>query len=107
MTKKNENRETEIINTLKEIFIEFYSALHDDDHSSVFFTSLKQVELLIEKQSVALFNMIKSLEENKDEEVKKELYKLAKRHFDLGISPKSMFYSIDLYINLLEVNTWK
>jgi len=102
MTKKNENRETEITNALKEIFVEFYSALHDDDHSSVFFTSLKQVELLIEKQSVILFNMIKSLEENKNEEVKQELYKLAKRHFDLGISPKSIFYSIDLYIDILK-----
>jgi len=101
MTKKNENREAEILDTLKNVFVEFYNFIHEDEHASSFFSSFNQIEFLIERQSFFLLNAIEALEESKNEEVKRELYKLAERHFKLGISPKSIFDFINLYINLL------
>jgi len=95
-SEKNENEEKEIVDAIKKVFVEFYNALHEDEHASSFFTSTNQIEFLIERQILILLNLIKAIEEGKTEDVKKMFYKIAERHYLLGLSPKALFDSIDL-----------
>ena len=92
----------QILNELRKIFTEFYYTLIGDVHSSNFITSMDILKSLIEKQSTVLFTSLKYLENGNEEEVKAIFQKVARRHKELGISYKSMFTGIKVYINLLE-----
>lgn len=99
--KKSGSEEKKIVDAIKEVFIEFYNALHEDEHASAFFTSTNQLEFLIERQTLTVLNLIKAIEEGRAEDAKKVLYKVAERHYMLGLSPKALFDSINLYADLL------
>ena len=101
--KKSESEEKKVADAIaiKRVFIEFYNALHEDEHASAFFTSTNQIEFLLERQTLLLLNLIKALEEGRTEDAKKTFYKIAERHYLLGLSPKALFDSIDLYADLL------
>jgi len=49
--RKNEGTEKEVLNSIKNSFLDFYNILHEDEHASSFFVSFNQIESLIEKQS--------------------------------------------------------
>jgi len=86
-----------------EIFSEFYSHFLQDYHAAAFFNSPFVIEKQIKAQSEVLYNIIKSIQEDRVKDVENELYDLAKRHYQLGINKDTMFDSIDYYVNLLRL----
>ncbi len=90
-----------LMEQLQKLFIEFYSNFYKDEHASSFLTSFTQVKSLIEKQSLTISKIINSIKQNNTEEVYKEFLKTAKRHYELGVFPKAMFDSINVYTRML------
>ena len=87
---------------LKEIFTEFYTLLLDDEHSADFLTSFLQIKTLLDKQAQVLKETLQRIKNREYEKAKEDFYRIAKRHYELGISPKAMFDAINLYTELLK-----
>jgi hypothetical protein len=90
------------------IFNEFYSVLLSDSHTSKYFTSFeilndlikKILNDLIKKQADTIFNVFELFEKSDDKKIFDILYKIAEKHYKLGIDKIALFDAIDLCTSL-------
>jgi EAL domain-containing protein (putative c-di-GMP-specific phosphodiesterase class I) len=94
----NKEKFTEIS---KVIFNKFHSVLLSDNHTSKYFTSFEILNDLIKKQAEILYNIFELIKKSDDKKAFDILYKIAEKHYKLGIDKIALFDAIDLYTSLL------